>query len=200
MSEVKTFMAPGPWPTRDLKPCVLLTDYEALQIQLIDVQAQLIDRNTELATARARLAEAKRRLASITALCGQEGCDGEPYDTFYKVATGEFDPHVRYPATADSASVGQSSPLGQGVETGRAGNGPESVEGMARAEVVLREFAAPQGAITDTDRIAFLERWRERADSQGFAWDGFTIHTDTTVREQIDRQISATVTVAASRE
>jgi len=49
--------------------------------------------------------QCKARLASITALCGQEGCDGEPYDTFYKVATGEFDPHVRHPATAGSASA-----------------------------------------------------------------------------------------------
>ena len=30
MAEVKRFMAPGPWITRDLKPCVLAEDYDRL--------------------------------------------------------------------------------------------------------------------------------------------------------------------------
>lgn len=31
---VKRFMAPGPWITRDLKPCVLASDYDALRFEL----------------------------------------------------------------------------------------------------------------------------------------------------------------------
>ncbi len=91
---------------------VLLMSYRALEARLDQKNNTLAEWEKALVSLRvsnealqARLAEAERRLASITALCGQEGCDGEPYDTFYKVATGEFDPHVRYPATADSADV-----------------------------------------------------------------------------------------------
>lgn len=61
------------------------------------VDDALASRDAQIVTLSTTLAEAKQRLASIIALCGQEGCDGEPYDTFYRVATGEFDPHVRYP-------------------------------------------------------------------------------------------------------
>lgn len=31
MNDVRRFMAPGPWITRDLKECVLASDYDALQ-------------------------------------------------------------------------------------------------------------------------------------------------------------------------
>ena len=38
-----------------------------------------------------RLAEVERRLSQIIGLCGQEGCDGEPYSTIYAVAVGDYD-------------------------------------------------------------------------------------------------------------
>ena len=68
--------------------------------QALHVQKWRIYVEDRCATAELRLKEAERKLAAIIALCSQEGCDGEPYDTFHAVATGEFDPHVR---PADSA-------------------------------------------------------------------------------------------------
>lgn len=38
MSEVKRFMAPGPWVTRDLKECVRASDYDALAARLAEAE------------------------------------------------------------------------------------------------------------------------------------------------------------------
>jgi hypothetical protein len=38
MSEVERFMAPGPWITRDLKLCVLASDYDALAAELAEAK------------------------------------------------------------------------------------------------------------------------------------------------------------------
>ncbi len=50
---VKRFHAPGPWITRDLKECVLASDYDALEVNAL----------REMALLQARLAEAKRDAA-----------------------------------------------------------------------------------------------------------------------------------------
>jgi hypothetical protein len=63
MSEVLRFRAPGPWITRDLKECVLASDYDALAAQLASYQAARVRDVDEKAWLSARKAELEADVA-----------------------------------------------------------------------------------------------------------------------------------------
>lgn len=48
----------------------------------------------------AKIERLQRRLSGVIGYCAQEGCDGEPYDTIHKIATGEYDPVGSRPQSA----------------------------------------------------------------------------------------------------
>ena len=60
MTDVLRFHAPGPWLTRDLKECVLARDYDALRLQLADIESQNRVMWDVASDREARLAESAR--------------------------------------------------------------------------------------------------------------------------------------------
>lgn len=66
MSEVKRFMAPGPWVTRELRECVQASDYDDLRGQLGDSRESYIRVKEAAAHSQRRAEEAESKLAAAT--------------------------------------------------------------------------------------------------------------------------------------
>ena len=79
---VKRFMAPGPWITRDLKPCVLASDYDNA-IVMLKIMVSLAENSSGLTgdaeeairEARALCSQSDAETNGFTTLCAHRGAD-----------------------------------------------------------------------------------------------------------------------------